>query len=260
MMDGMPVVRYADAIMKMGYEEARQAAPTREVGNVSEGRVEVVFGEEVGNALRRDATLAGMEAKACDAFLTMINGQDINVRQYRAFGAKSIKGWRFSPDAFVQMAVQLASYRLFGRCVGTYEASQVRPFRHGRTETTRGCSKESAEWCREMGGRRDGGEKVASTRGRRVEMLRRAAKRHVDYTRMASAGLGVDRHMFGLQVRMRLLLLRADPFLMSSSIPSSILAPLVAYRCSWATARPAPHSFRTPRTSGRRLGGSARAI
>jgi hypothetical protein len=49
------------------------------------------------------------------------------------------------------MAIQLAAYRIFGRQVATYEASQVRSFLHGRTETTRPVSMESAAFVKMMG-------------------------------------------------------------------------------------------------------------
>ena len=67
-------------------------------------------------------------------FAALVDGQALNVNVYRGYGSSLMKSSKFSPDAFVQMAVQLASYRLFGESVGTYEASQVRTFKHGRTE------------------------------------------------------------------------------------------------------------------------------
>jgi carnitine O-acetyltransferase len=50
---------------------------------------------------------------------------------------------RTSPDATVQMALQLAFYRIHGRPCPTYESASTRLFLHGRTETVRSCSIES---------------------------------------------------------------------------------------------------------------------
>jgi carnitine O-acetyltransferase len=105
-----------------------------------------------------------------------------------------------SPDAFVQCVIQVATTRLFGKSVGTYEASQVRVFTHGRTETTRSCSLETVELCQAMGSRDDGGWMRGDEGARRMGLLRKAAEGHVGYLKKAAKGEGVDRHMFGLKV------------------------------------------------------------
>ena len=51
-----------------------------------------------------------------------------------------MKHHNLSPDAYFQMAIQLAYYRLVRNFVGTYETAQTRQFYHGRTETIRVCS------------------------------------------------------------------------------------------------------------------------
>lgn len=67
-----------------------------------------------------------------ESFLRLINMFALNAHDFRRFGSVFIKNMGYSPDAFVQQAIQLASYKLFGKQVATYEATQVRPFRHGR--------------------------------------------------------------------------------------------------------------------------------
>lgn len=94
-----------------------------------------------------------------------------------------MKKCRISPDAFIQMALQLAYYRVFylinfqwsiwiengwisttlivffmlisffkdaGKFSLTYEASMTRLFREGRTETVRPCTIESSQWVKAM--------------------------------------------------------------------------------------------------------------
>lgn len=61
-----------------------------------------------------------------------------------------MKKCRLSPDAYIQMALQLAYYRDAGRFSLTYEASMTRLFREGRTETVRPCTIESAAWVKAM--------------------------------------------------------------------------------------------------------------
>ncbi|GCC39637.1 hypothetical protein chiPu_0023545, partial [Chiloscyllium punctatum] len=62
------------------------------------------------------------------------------------FGKGLIKRCRISPDAFVQMALQLAHYRDKGSFCLTYEASMTRLFREGRTETVRSCSTQATKF------------------------------------------------------------------------------------------------------------------
>ena len=61
-----------------------------------------------------------------------------------------MKKCRMSPDAYIQMALQLAYYRDAGKFNLTYEASMTRLFREGRTETVRPCTIESAAWVQAM--------------------------------------------------------------------------------------------------------------
>lgn len=44
---------------------------------------------------------------------------------------------RLSPDAYIQMALQLAWYKATGTYTATYETASTRLFLHGRTETIR---------------------------------------------------------------------------------------------------------------------------
>lgn len=53
---------------------------------------------------------------------------------------------KLSPDAYIQMAMQLAWYRTRGDFTATYETALTRFFLHGRTETIRTLSAESREF------------------------------------------------------------------------------------------------------------------
>jgi len=61
-----------------------------------------------------------------------------------------MKAHFISPDAYIQMALQLAYYRDAGKFNLTYEASMTRLFREGRTETVRPCTIESSKWVKAM--------------------------------------------------------------------------------------------------------------
>lgn len=57
-----------------------------------------------------------------------VKNQSHSVQEFDGYGSDFIKSAGHSPDAYVQVAMQLAAYRLFGKQVGTYEATQVRQF------------------------------------------------------------------------------------------------------------------------------------
>ena len=120
---------------------------------------------------------------------------DLAVLQFRAFGREDIKRLKCSPDAFTQMALQLAYRRAFGRSAATYESTSTRHFRHGRTETTRSLSSAARDFV------------TAMTAGAPPETqhkaLRAAMEQHVRYFRAASQGRGADRHLLGLQRLLR---------------------------------------------------------
>lgn len=80
----------------------------------------------------------------------LINDLHLRIYVHNQYGKGFIKKIRLSPDAFIQMALQLAYFRDAGRFSLTYEASMTRLFREGRTETVRPCTIESAAWVKSM--------------------------------------------------------------------------------------------------------------
>jgi len=114
-----------------------------------------------------------------------------------------IKKMGFPPDAFVQTAMQLATFRLFGEQVGTYEATQVRKFLHGRTEVTRAVSTDSEAFVKMMSPRRKYDEGNEAARKMKILLLRRATTAHAKNTGLAANAQGVDRHLLGLSMMVR---------------------------------------------------------
>eukprot|EP00668_Euglena_longa_P016154 GGOE01020369.1.p1 GENE.GGOE01020369.1~~GGOE01020369.1.p1 ORF type:complete len:645 (+),score=219.42 GGOE01020369.1:190-1935(+) len=116
---------------------------------------------------------------------------DLKVLHFMMFGGKRLKELKCSPDAFAQMAIQLAAFKVFGCTKPTYEATATRSFVHGRTETTRSVSVQSQAWVAAMQRRGDPVQKAS--------LLVQALQAHSDYTRKAAKGLGCDRHLLGLR-------------------------------------------------------------
>lgn len=80
----------------------------------------------------------------------LLRDVDLRILMFAHYGKGFMKACRVSPDAYIQMALQLAYFRDAGRFCLTYEASMTRLFREGRTETVRSCTLESSAWVRSM--------------------------------------------------------------------------------------------------------------
>uniref|UniRef100_A0A8C6X002 carnitine O-palmitoyltransferase n=1 Tax=Neogobius melanostomus TaxID=47308 RepID=A0A8C6X002_9GOBI len=124
--------------------------------------------------------------------LSLADDVDCHVFPFREFGKGRVKKLRVSPDAFIQISLQLAYYRDRGGFCLTYEASMTRLFREGRTETVRSCSNETCAFVKAL----EGGESAEQCR----RLLRLASEGHQNLYRMAMTGAGIDRHLFCLYV------------------------------------------------------------
>ncbi|ORE02265.1 acyltransferase ChoActase/COT/CPT [Rhizopus microsporus var. microsporus] len=129
-------------------------------------------------------------------FDELIGNHEMTVLAYNAFGKNFIKKMKCSPDAFAQMAIQLAYYKMFGTSRPTYESAQTRKFQRGRTETCRSVSAESIAFVKAM-------EDPNASSQEKVAKLRAALKAHGQYMGQAVNAHGVDRHLFGLKNSLR---------------------------------------------------------
>ncbi|XP_075945980.1 carnitine O-palmitoyltransferase 1, muscle isoform [Anarhichas minor] len=118
---------------------------------------------------------------------------DFHGHLFHEFGKGLIKKCRSSPDAFIQLALQLAQFRDQGVFCLTYESSMTRMFRDGRTETVRSCTSEAVAFVRAM-------EDAGATNAQRLALFRKAADTHQNMYRLAMTGSGIDRHLFCLYI------------------------------------------------------------
>ncbi|GAB6019338.1 hypothetical protein CHUAL_000930 [Chamberlinius hualienensis] len=121
---------------------------------------------------------------------------DLQICDHDSWGKGDMKKCKISPDAFVQVALQMAYFRESGKFAQTYEASTTRLYLNGRTETVRSCTKENAAFIRAMFD-----DKVSKEE--KQKMLRQAGEVHQKLYRDAMNGKGVDRHLFALYVACR---------------------------------------------------------
>ncbi|KAF9115552.1 Carnitine O-acetyltransferase mitochondrial [Mortierella sp. AM989] len=179
---------------------------------------------ECASALDKPQPLSFVTSKALDKaivnahnyFKATVEAHEMVPTVFKGYGKGLIKTFKMSPDAYVQMALQLAYYRKHGELVATYESAATRKYRHGRTETARSCSIESKAFCEAM----DNPEMSLKTK---AAACRAAVARHAKYTAWAVDGQAVDRHLLGL----RLIRKPEEP------VPAIFADPVFARSCRW---------------------------
>lgn len=117
---------------------------------------------------------------------------DMGYLHFTDYGKNFIKTQKFSPDSFIQMAIQFAFYRLHHVPGAHYESAGTRLYVHGRTECIRSCSKESVAFAKAMVESKNDQEKL--------EKMKKAIDAHKRYVSAAVQGFGIDRHLLGLKL------------------------------------------------------------
>lgn len=153
---------------------------------------------------------------ARQSFAGEIRQHDLKVWHYNRFGKNFIKKNGMSPDAFLHQVIQLAVYKYLGKQLPTYEAASTRKFFKGRTEAGRPVTEPSHELVTAW-------ENPTTSMSEKVSLLKKSAKFHSNYLKAAAAGLGVDRHFFGLK----------NMLTSSDSIPPLFADSLFAYSSTW---------------------------
>lgn len=181
-MDGTPTLRLNDFVLS-AIDAGKIDMGSSTIGKLPEPQ-ELTF--------VLDSDLEGKVNEAIRDFDALKSEHDLAVLEFSAYGKGLIKQFKCSPDAWVQMVIQLAYYRLFGRPCPTYESAQTRKFKWGRTETIRSASVESSDFVQAM-------ESNVATDEERFDKFQKAVKQHLAYAKDAADGQGVDRHLFGLK-------------------------------------------------------------
>ncbi|XP_049627015.1 peroxisomal carnitine O-octanoyltransferase [Suncus etruscus] len=145
--------------------------------------VELVF--TVDQKILNDISLAKTQ------YFKQASDLEVVVRAFTSFGKKLTKKYKLHPDTFVQLALQLAYFRLHGRPGCCYETAMTRYFYHGRTETLRSCTIEAASWCESM-------HNPSASLVERQKMMLKAFTKHNKMMKDCSSGKGFDRHLLGL--------------------------------------------------------------
>lgn len=207
MMDGTPTQRLNDYVNDVIFGNKLDFSDPSVRSNIPEPvAVSFVVTKEVQEDVDR----------AVRDFNDVIGQHELAVQAYQGYGKGLIKKFRCSPDAYVQMVIQLAYHKMYGKNRPTYESAATRRFQQGRTETCRSVSDDSVAFCNAMAD-------PEADAGDRVGLFRKAVNSHIEYISAASDGKGVDRHLFGLK---KLL----EP---GEDLPALYKDPAYGYSSSW---------------------------
>jgi len=207
MMDGTPTHRLNDYINDLIFNNKLDFSDPSVRPNLDKPEaIKFVVNKEVQAEIDR----------AVKDFRDVIGKHELAVQAYQGYGKGLIKKFRCSPDAYVQMIIQLAYHKMYGKNRPTYESAATRRFQLGRTETCRTVSEASVAWCNAMADPQAGDTE-------KVKLLRAAIDSHLEYITAASDGKGVDRHLLGLK---KLL----EP---GQEVPAIYKDPAYGYSCSW---------------------------
>ncbi|WP_181010343.1 choline/carnitine O-acyltransferase [Streptomyces sp. SM14] len=185
-LDGTTILSFTDDLMGASAEEHSHASGARDQGLPAVEPLAFVLDDHL-----RSEVIAAAEAFADYAAATATT-----TLTFDTFGSGRAKALRTSPDAFVQLAYQLAHQRAKGMIGATYESIATRQWRRGRTEAMRVVTPEVQRFVSTM-------EEPASPPGERLAAFRAAADAHVRRARECQQGDAPEQHLWEMQLIQR---------------------------------------------------------
>ncbi|MCX4822593.1 choline/carnitine O-acyltransferase [Streptomyces sp. NBC_01142] len=185
-LDGTTILSFTDALLSTPAEEQSRQSGARSQGPPA--LEPIVF--ELDDALRAQVR------SAADAFAAYGENTATSTVSFEDFGSSAAKALGVSPDAFVQVAYQLAHQRAKGHLGATYESIATRQYRHGRTEAMRVVTPEMQEFVAAMD------DPATDTDARRAA-FRAAAEAHVTRAKECQAGQVPEQHLWELELIQR---------------------------------------------------------
>jgi len=127
---------------------------------------------------------------------------DVEVFDFQDYGKDFMKGVKCSPDAFCQMILQLAYFKMHRRLGFSYESASTRRFRHGRVDNIRSSHPEALGWVTQMAN-------PAIDNEARLAAFKMAIGKQTQVMVENITGFGMDVPMLGIREATRAL--RAEP-------------------------------------------------
>ncbi|XP_012578960.1 PREDICTED: choline O-acetyltransferase [Condylura cristata] len=138
--------------------------------------------------------IQGLLASSAEKLQQIVKNLDFTVYKFDYYGKTFIKKQKCSPDAFIQVALQLAFYRLHRRLVPTYESASIRRFQEGRVDNIRSATPEALSFVTAVTD-----HKATMPDSEKLQLLKDALGAQTQYTVMAITGMAIDNHLLGLR-------------------------------------------------------------
>lgn len=182
-LDGTTILAFVDSVLGAPAAEQSRRSGARSQGQPAFAPVE--FG--------LDDALRAQVRSAAEAFAEYGASTATRTVSFADFGSNTAKALGVSPDAFVQLAYQLAHQRAKGHLGATYESIATRQYRHGRTEAMRVVTPEVREFVAVM-------EDPAGDADARLAAFRSAAAKHVARAKECQIGQAPEQHLWELEL------------------------------------------------------------
>ncbi|KAI7799102.1 carnitine O-acetyltransferase b [Triplophysa rosa] len=124
----------------------------------------------------------------------LINDLDIKCFNFQRFGKEFIKQINLSPNSFIQVAIQLAYYRVHSEVCAACDIASLRMFRGGRTDYIRSPTNQMLSFIQAF-------DDDSVSREVKVDLLREAVDAYSVLTEQALMGQAVDRHLLALKLQ-----------------------------------------------------------
>ncbi|KAJ8267413.1 hypothetical protein COCON_G00125850 [Conger conger] len=124
----------------------------------------------------------------------LINDLDISCFTFRKFGKDFPKQVNVSPNSFIQVALQLAYYRVHSEVCASCDNASLRMFRGGRADFIRSPTNQTLRFIRAV-------DDPSVTREVKLDLLKKAVEAHSLLTDQALRGQAIDRHLLGLKLQ-----------------------------------------------------------
>lgn len=181
--DGNTILKFIDSMHGEPAEQQSVRSGARSQGLPAINAIEFALDDN----LRADV------GAAAGAFAEYSANNASHVVSTEDFGANRAKQLKMSPDAFVQLAYQLAHKRTRGHVGATYESIATRKYQNGRTEAMRVVTPEVVRFVNMM----DDPDADAAAR---TEAFRAAASKHVARARECQVGQAPEQHLWELRL------------------------------------------------------------
>jgi hypothetical protein len=127
----------------------------------SPSKISFEFGSEIVDKI----------SKSVSDFKKFVSGYGLRVLPWTKYGQSFMKKSGLSPDAYIQMAIQMSYFKIHKKFVATYESAMTKKYLAGRTEVGRSVSDDSCAFVRSM-------QDSKATPQQRYELLKKACDSH----------------------------------------------------------------------------------